>query len=60
MSVWADIHRRANGLQERKEDNIRPQEDDLDLLRKKIFEAARIPMDVFRAYYIMDPINKNI
>lgn len=59
MSVWADIHRRANGLQERKEDKIwPPQEDDLEFLRKKISEAARIPMDVFRASYIIEPINK--
>ena len=56
MSVWGDIHRRVNGLQARKEDK----EDDLEFLRKKIYEAARIPMDVFWKPYIIEPINKNI
>ena len=58
MSVWADIHRRANGLQEKKEDKIMQQEDDLEFLMKKISVSAASPMDVFRAYYTIDPINE--
>ena len=49
MSIWADINRRSQGLQKRKEDTV---EDDIEFLWKKIFEAAGIPADTFIVDYL--------
>ena len=38
MSVWADIHRRSNGVQERKEDQL---EETIKELKKKVDAAAK-------------------
>lgn len=48
MSVWGDIHRRANGLQERKEDKIKPWDEfDLPIIRKvfsKVISSNIVPV----------------
>ena len=47
MSIWADIHRRSNGLQVRQEDTV---QDDLDYFQEKVVHILKIPrrwMDPF-------------
>lgn len=40
MSIWADIHRRSNGLQARREDTV---QDDLEYFRSKMVKNLKIP-----------------
>lgn len=40
MSIWADIHRRSNGLQVRQEDTV---QDDLDYIQEKFVKILKIP-----------------
>lgn len=40
MSIWADIHRRSNGLQVRQEDTV---QDDLDYIEEKFMKILKIP-----------------
>ena len=40
MSIWADIHRRSNGLQVRQEDTV---QDDLDYFLSKMMKNLKIP-----------------
>ena len=40
MSIWADIHRRSNGLQVRQEDTV---QDDLDYIEEKFAKILKIP-----------------
>lgn len=47
MSIWADIHRRSNGLQVRQEDTV---QDDLDYFQDTYMKILKIPrrwMDSF-------------
>ena len=40
MSIWADIHRRSNGIQVRQEDTV---QDDLDYFQEKVVHILKIP-----------------
>lgn len=40
MSIWADIHRRSNGLQVRQEDTV---QDDQDYFQEKVVQILKIP-----------------
>ena len=40
MSIWADIHRRSNGIQVRQEDTV---QDDLDYIEEKFVKILKIP-----------------
>lgn len=40
MSIWADIHRRSNGLQEKKEDKVLLEELRTQRMASKILEDA--------------------
>lgn len=57
MSIWADIHRRSNGVQVRKEDTV---EDDLSFFQRMFFDAMKIPKDMYKDMFPGTDINKDI
>lgn len=53
MSIWADIHRRSNGIQERKEDTF---QDIDDMVYPNVDFSSLYPKIIFSATYDVEII----